>query len=425
MTQHPTRTIPASPVRVAVVGTGSRGSAYARLLANRPDAVVTAVAEPRADRREALADELGVTARFPDWRPMLEGERVGDAVVIAVQDADHLEPTLAFLDAGYHVLVEKPLAPRWPDAAAMVDAALAHPDQVFGVCHVLQYTPYTRTLMELLAADAIGSIVSIHHLEPVGWWHHAHSFVRGNWRREDTSSFMLLAKSCHDIDWLCHLVGRDVRRVSSFGSLSFFTREHQPAGAADRCLDCALQDTCAYSATRIYLDRVRRGETGWPLDVLDPDPTPSSIERALATGPYGRCVWACDNDVVDHQVVTMEFDGGATAAFTMTAFTDHADRRTEIFGTHGSIKGDGRWLEVLDFRTGETRRHDTRASGGADAAGGHAGGDAGLIGAFVEAVRAGDPAALTCGPRQTRRSHAATFAAERARRTGTVVEVQA
>jgi predicted dehydrogenase len=414
---------PHEKVRVAVVGAGSRGEGYARLVAGLPDAVVTAIAEPRTDRRDTLADELGVDLRLDDWRPLLDGIPVADAVIISVQDADHREPTEAFLDAGFHVLVEKPLAPRWEDVAAMVTAATARPAQVFGVCHVLQYTPYTRALMDLLGADAIGDVVSIHHLEPVGWWHHAHSFVRGNWRREDISSFMLLAKSCHDIDWLCHVMGADVARVSSFGSLSFFTRAHQPAQAADRCVDCALQDSCAYSATRIYLDRARAGATDWPLDVLDARPTVETIEHALASGPYGRCVWACDNDVVDHQVVTMEFDGGATAAFTMTAFTDHANRRTEIFGTQGCIKGDGRWLEVLDFRTGQTTRHDTAPTGSADAAGGHAGGDAGLVSAFVAAIRDDDPGSLTSGARQTWRSHAATFAAEHARRSGTVVDV--
>jgi len=137
---------------------------------------------------------------------------------------------------------------------------------------------------------------------------------------------MLLAKSCHDIDWLHYIVGRPCRRVSSFGSLFHFRRENQPAGAADRCLDCGVEATCPYSAKRFYEDRLATGQKGWPLDVVTPEMTEESLHEALANGPYGRCVYACDNDVVDHQVVNLEYDGGVSASFTMSAF--HARRRT-------------------------------------------------------------------------------------------------
>ncbi|MFV0428984.1 MAG: Gfo/Idh/MocA family protein [Arachnia sp.] len=408
-------------VRVAVAGAGERGGGYARWIREHPDrARLVAVAEPRAKRRGDIAAEhrLPTEAVVAHWRDLDTSNL--DAVVIATQDRDHAEAAVSFLDRGLHVLLEKPIAPTLPECARVVEAARQRPDRVFAVCHVLQYTPHTLALRALLAEDAIGEIVSVQHLEPVGWWHQAHSFVRGNWGNESRATFMLLAKSCHDIDWLLHIVGRPARRVSSFGSLTHFTAAHRPEGAAERCLDCRLERTCAYSATRIYLDRALAGDTGWPVSVLAEDPTPERIRDALESGPYGRCVYACDNDVVDHQVVAMEFDGGATATFTMTAFTEMAHRRTEIFGTQGCLRSDGRMIDVLDFRTGQWTSHDTHTGADSTTEGGHGGGDAGLMDSFIGAVAAGDPGLVSSGAEASYASHAATFAAESARRHGVV-----
>jgi predicted dehydrogenase len=274
----------------------------------------------------------------------------------------------------------------------------------------------------LLDEGRIGDEMSVQHLEPVGHWHYAHSYVRGNWRRSDLASFMLLAKSGHDIDWLRHIVGRPIERVSSFGSLTHFVRDRQPAGAADRCVDCAVEPECAYSAPRLYLGRLAAGRTGWPVSVITDDVTEPGVRAALRDGPYGRCVYACDNDVVDHQVVAMEFTGGVTATFTMTAFTPHQDRRTQIFGTRGCLDGTGESVTLHDFVTGEVSEHDV-ASEGQDAAAGHGGGDAGLLDAFTRAVSTGDASHILSGAEESLESHRAVFAAERARLTGTVQPV--
>ncbi|HAU36745.1 MAG TPA: oxidoreductase, partial [Phycisphaerales bacterium] len=303
-----------------------------------------------------------------------------------------------------------------------IAAAVKESGILFAVCHVLRYTDYTRRLKAILDEGRIGRIVSIQHLEPVGYWHQAHSFVRGNWRNESESSFMLLAKSCHDLDWLRHVMGLPMRRVSSFGSLMHFRRDCRPAGAADRCLDCGVEAQCPYSAKRIYLERFHAGHTGWPLDVITSDLTEAGVLAALRDGPYGRCVYDCDNDVVDHQVVNIEFDDGPTATFTMTAFTEMSDRKTRIFGTRGRIEGDGRTLRVLDFLTDHEETIDTRAPAGS-ILGGHGGGDYRLMQGFVAAVGEQDPAKILSGPAETLESHLAVFAAERARREGRVVEI--
>jgi predicted dehydrogenase len=373
-----------------------------------------------AYKRNAVAVAHGLPPErvFTSWRELAASPRLADAAIVATQDSEHLEPAMVLADKGYHLLVEKPLAPTEADCRTLV-AAVRKAGILFAVCHVLRYRPYTRLLKEVVDAGRIGDVVSVQHLEPVGYWHQAHSFVRGNWRRTDQASFMLLAKSVHDIDWLRHVVGRPIRRVSSFGSLRHFRPEHRPVGAAARCLDCAVEPTCAYSAPRLYLGMVREGRTGWPVRVLTDDLTEAGVRAALRDGPYGRCVYDCDNDVVDHQVVAMEFGGGVTGTFTMTAFTPMADRRTQIFGTRGCLDGDGSRLSIVDFVTDSTEELSVAASG-ISSGDGHGGGDYGLMDAFTSAVARNDPAPILSGAEESLETHLAVFAAERSRLTGTV-----
>lgn len=401
-------------VSVVVIGAGDRGCTYAGWIEAHPErARVVAVVDPDPVRRERLLARHPDARGFVDWRD-LPAEPLAQAALVCTQDAAHVEPAMAMLARGYDVLLEKPIAPTLPEVERVCAAAQAS-GRIFAVPHVMRYTPHTRVLRELLAGDAIGGIVSVQHVEPVGWFHMAHSYVRGNWRRAADSSSMLLAKSCHDIDWLGFVVGRPIVRASSFGSLTHFRAENAPAGATARCLDCPLERTCAYSATRIYLDRALAGETRWPVSVITADPTPAGVETALREGPYGRCVYACDNDVVDHQVVALEFAGGITGTFQMMAFTDKAFRRTQIYGTQGELTTDGVTIGVLDFRTGERRVVEAGAIGDPTAGGGHGGGDWGLFDAFIAAVAAGDQSLISTDAAATLASHRAVFAIEEAR----------
>lgn len=414
-----------APVRIAVVGAGNRGQAYAAWVSEHPEAArIVAVAEPDADRRARFATShgLGPAAQFTDWVQLLERRDLADAVLVATQDSQHVAPAVAFAERGWDLLLEKPIAPTLAECEQVADAA-RRGGGIVGVCHVLLYTPLTRAIRELRTAGRIGQVASIQHLEPLGYWHQAHSFVRGAWRREDHATFMLLAKSCHDIDWLQHVVGRSIRRVSSFGGLFHFTPANAPSGAAARCVDCTLVERCEYSAVRIYGDRLAAGNTGWPVSVVTAEATPDALAEALRTGPYGRCVYHCDNDVVDHQVVSFEFDGGATGVFTMTGFTDYGYRRTRIFGTHGELATDGRFIDVFGFDGDRRERIDITAAGNASAGGGHGGGDAGLMAAFTQAVATRDTSGLYSGIEASLASHRAVFAAEQARRESRVVSV--
>lgn len=410
-------------VTLAVVGAGSRGRQYASIAVESGRARVVAVAEPSAVRRDAAAREFGVPAGavFDDWTALAAAPRLADAVIIATQDRDHVGPAVALAEAGYHILLEKPIAPTEPEARAIVDAADLAGVQL-AVCHVLRYTPLTRLVRALLDGGRIGELVSVQHLEPIGWWHFAHSYVRGNWRRADQATPMLMAKACHDVDWLQYIVGRPALRVSSFGSLFHFRPTQAPPGAGTRCVECPVEEACPYSAVRLYPSFLGDpdGER-WPLSTVTDTLTAEGVDRALREGPYGRCVYHCDNDAVDHQVVTIEYEGGVTASLTVAAFTPKADRKTRIMGTRGYLDTDGETIRVYDFLTATEETIEVGAGTDASAARGHAGGDSGLVDAFLASIAEADPSLIKSGPVDSLASHRVVWAAEYARREGVVV----
>ncbi|KAM7412224.1 hypothetical protein PAMA_021934 [Pampus argenteus] len=382
-----------SSVRVIVVGAGSRGEIYSQFASIHPERMkVVGVADPRKFARTKLQQQHKIVDGniFEDWRHIVEREKFADAVLICTPDRLHKEPAVAFAKKGYHVLLEKPMATTAEDCTAIVEAC-TQSDVMLSVGHVLRYDPLIHKIKELIDAGVIGDVIHIQHLEPVGFYHFAHSFVRGNWRNEAESSFALLAKSCHDIDLVHHWAGgRRCVKVSSFGSVSHFRKENKPPDAADRCLDCSIEAACPYSARKIYLDRVKQGCTGWPVSVICPSSFPDieSVTEALRTGPYGRCVYECDNDVCSNQVVNMEFEGGVTAAFSMVAFTEEiCKRKTTVYGSKGELSYDGHEIQVFDFLTQKSTTH-TACSNAPRHFGmsGHGGADYHLMDAFISAV---------------------------------------
>lgn len=417
MSTHPP--ITGRPVRVALVGAGNRGLTYLEWIKAHPErAQLVAVADPRPAARAAA----GAPVEFDDWRP-LAGERIADAVIVATQDRDHVEPVLALARAGYAILAEKPLAPTEEETRALVEG-VREAGVLFAVCHVMRYQPYTDLVKRVVDSGVLGQLVSVDHLEPVGWWHYAHSYVRGPWSSEKTSSPMLLAKSCHDLDWITYVMGGRIEEVASFGGLAHFRPENAPEGSAERCLDCAVEAGCPYSALKLYMPTLRERGAVWPVTHVTETTDEAGLVEALREGPYGVCVYRSDNDVVDHQALAMRMSGGVTATFQMVAFTEQTHRQTRIFGSHGWLRGDGERVTVQDFRTGDTVTHELGTSG-SNAADGHGGGDLALVEAFVRAVATGDPGAVRSGTAASLGSHLAAFAAERARHTGTVQKVPA
>lgn len=412
-------------ITIAVVGAGGRSSQYATRAARLPGVRIVAVAEPRVARRNRLGDEFGIPddARFENWESLAQAGRIADAVIIGTQDALHRDPAVALAALGYNILLEKPMATSETDAIDIVEAT-ERAGVLLMVCHVMRYMPLTTSLKAVLDSGRIGDVVTVEHFEPVGYWHFAHSFVRGPWSNEAKSSPALMSKSCHDLDWLNYIIGRKAERVSSFGRVHEFRPERKPEGAGERCLSCSIEPRCPYSAKRFYLplldDDRGLGDFLWGLTE---DRSREGVVKALEEGPYGLCVYNSDNDVVDHQVVNIEYEGGVTAAFTMTAFTPGMARKTRICGTLGYIDTDFERIDVFDYLTEtwttvdvdrETDTHDVI---------GHGGGDEGIVRAFIEALRTGDAASNLTDARTSLINHQTVWAAERARREGRVVTI--
>ncbi|MEC0230281.1 Gfo/Idh/MocA family protein [Paenibacillus alba] len=409
-------------ITVALIGAGQRGVNYAGYALEHPDQLqVVAVAEPNMSRRHnfqalhGLSDELC----FESWEDLLGKPNLADAVLICTQDNMHYEPTMKALEAGYHVLLEKPMSSD-PWECIQMGKRSEQAERVFSICHVLRYTNFFTTIKRLISEGAIGQLMSIQHNENVAYWHQAHSFVRGNWRKASESSPMILAKSCHDLDIILWLAGADCTHVSSFGSLSHFKKENAPEGAPQRCLDgCPVSDQCLYYAPNVYLT----DDIYWPTSAISDDLSLEARTKALQEGPYGRCVYHCDNDVVDHQVVNLAFANEVTAAFTMSAFTNDCSRTLKLMGTKGEIRGamEKNEIEVIDFATGTAMQISLEIPGGHI---GHGGGDFGLIRDFIKLVQQDSKGDGLTSAAQSVQSHLMAFAAERSRLDRKVVALK-
>ena len=330
-------------------------------------------------------------------------------------DREHVGPTLACLELGYPILLEKPVAPTLEECLRIEAAFEARP-VISAVCHSLRYQKGFRKLKEIVDAGRIGRIITLDHLEQVVWWHHAFAYVRGNWGREAESAFMLMAKSCHDIDYMAHLIGRPCRAVASFGELTYYRPEMAPEGAGQRCTECRIEPDCAYSAIKLYVQTDREH---WPAAVISPDHSLEAHMQAVRTGPYGRCVWHCGNDVVDHQVVLLQFEGGITATFTMSGFTQGSGRQIRIHGTEGEIFFDEESITIKTFADGNRERIEL-----APESGDHGGGDRRVVRSWLEAIAQNKPELVMTSLRESLRTHKLVFAAEQARREGRVVRIE-
>ena len=412
-----------SHVKLLVVGAGNRGVKYSTYASLYPEAAkIVAVAEPRDFQRHSMA-EIHCIAKenvFTDWQEAAEREKLADAVVITTQDKMHLEPVKAFAAKHYHILLEKPMATD-EQSCKEIEAISKSNGIILGICHVLRYSNYTQKIKELIDSGVIGEVVNIQRLEPIGYWHYAHSYVRGNWRDERVSSSLILAKSCHDLDWIRYIMGCKCKKISSFGSLFLFRKDKKPKDAGQRCVDCKIEAQCPYSAKKIYFGFLNEGVSEWPVYVVTDDPSREGLMKSLRQGPYGQCVYQCDNNVLDNQIVNMEFEGGKTASLILSAFTEHAHRKTRILGTRGRIEGDGSRINLLEFLNDKETIIDIH-SPPPGPLGGHGGGDYNLIKNFVESVRTGDPTKIYSNPQESLESHLMAFAAEKARLNDIVVK---
>ncbi|MBQ9757918.1 MAG: Gfo/Idh/MocA family oxidoreductase [Clostridia bacterium] len=413
---------------LVLMGGGDRGSSYLKFLQKNPECFrLVALAEPVKEKREYLRDLYNVPEDmcFESYDELLALPKLADIAMICTQDKMHFEPAMKAIEKKYDLLLEKPVAPTPKECLEISEAAQKNGVKVL-VCHVLRYTPFYKALKNFIEEGRLGEITNVMHIEGVGNVHMSHSFVRGNWRRKDESAPMILAKCCHDADLLQWLVNEPCTKVQSFGTRSVFCSENAPEGAPKRCLDgCPHKDTCFYYAPSLYKIDTAEVQHFRAIAANKFDPTDEEVDEILKTSPYGRCVYYCDNDVVDHQIVNMQFGKDKHVTLTMSAF-NKGGRVSTFMGTKGELRADmeNQSLEFYDFATRKTSQvYEADKDFDQTIAGGHGGGDMGIMQDLYDYIANDKPSNSISDISVSCLSHLICFAAEDSRLNNTVVDM--
>lgn len=413
-------------IKVILIGAGGRGTCYTSYMAKMPEQFeVVAVAEPIDSRRENIKKTHNIPDEmcFTDYKPLLKLGKIADLAVIATMDRDHFEPAMMAIDLKYDLLLEKPITPTPEECIKLTENAKKNNVRVV-ICTVLRYTKVFNHLKEIIDSGRLGKVMSINHEECVGNVHQSHSFVRGNWGNSERSSVMLLQKSCHDIDILQWLLNKKCLKVQSFGTLSYFTEKNAPEGSPERCIEgCPVADTCPYNSVKLYLDD-KSNDWFRGAATREVNSTDEQVEKALRETLYGKCVYKCDNDVVDHQVVNMLFEDDVTVTFSMNAF-NKGGRFIHIMGTKGEVRaaisGDAP-IRVYDFETNSEM--EIPYSGVDGVTGGHGGGDEGIVRTLYSYLVGEYKGNSVPSIDESCYNHLVVFAAEESRLTNKVIDVE-
>lgn len=416
-------------LKLILVGGGDRGNCYLKYLQTNPDKFrLVALVEPVKEKRDHFIKLYGVSEDmcFSDYKEVLSRPKFADIVMICTQDKMHFEPAMQAIERGYDLLLEKPVSPDPEECVKIADRAKEKGVKVL-VCHVLRYTPFYKAMKKIIDDGKIGEITNINHIEGVGNVHISHSFVRGNWRKTSESAPMILAKCCHDTDLLQWLTGEECTQVQSFGTRGYFCEENAPKDAPERCLDgCPHKDTCFYYAPKLYKGTTAEVQHFKAIVANKFDPTDNEVEEALKTSPYGRCVFHCDNDVVDRQLVNMVFGKNKMATLTMSGF-NKGGRITTVMGTKGEMRADmeKQTIDVYEFETGKTvSMYSPESEFDQTIAGGHGGGDAGIMEDLYEYIANNNPSSSISDISVSCMSHLICFAAEESRLENKIVNMK-
>ena len=390
-----------NPVSAIILGYGIRGRAYAAYAKTHPeDFKIAGLADPVA----AFPEDRDYLV-WKKWEDALESGVKADAVIISLPDRLHYASCTKALEKGYHVLLEKPIGCTWGECLGIKKAQIDAKRLVL-TGYVLRYAPFYQRLREVIASGCIGELTSVHHLAAISYGKASHAYCRGNWSVEAKGTGMLVNKCTHDFDLIeWWTKGKSIRKISSFGSLFHWRPENRPEGAADRCKDCpaAVREKCAFDAYKVYYDRT-------DLRYHFADESDEAILKMIETSPYGRCVYACGNDSVDHQTVLMEYEGGLTIILEMESYSQQRTRITHFYGTRGEIIADERKIEILPFLGDSTTIIPAQN-------GHHGGGDREIMAEFVKMVRTASPERYTKILEAALESHRVAFLAEETRRT--------
>lgn len=413
----------AQPVTAVIVGAGQRAMIYASFAKLHPERLqIAGVVEPDPERRGLAAELYGIPEShcFEKVSQLTASPKLADAAINGTMDQLHVKTTVPLLEAGYHVLLEKPIGVNIEEIVELQQAARRH-NRIVMICHVLRYAPFYAAIRKIIQNGDIGRIVNMQTAEHVSYHHMAVSFIRGKWNSEERcGSSMLMQKCCHDLDIIAWMMG-GIRpsKVSSFGGLMQFKSEFAPEGAGKRCLvDCQIEDTCPYSARKNYIEQGLWGFHVWSNEYLGVNLSEEEKLQILRDeSPYGRCVWHCDNNVVDHQSVIIEFENGATASHNLVGATTRPCRTLYIVGSKGEIQGtleDGSFV-VRTPNPGKNTAYSEKRISVNVTDDGHGGGDLLLVEDFVRVLEGRKPSISYTILDKSIISHAVGFAADRSR----------
>jgi hypothetical protein len=410
--------VPDKPITVITCGAGSRGNVYGNYAVQYPAQLdVVGVAEPIAIRNERYAKKHAIKDenRFKTWEDVFKRPKFADAILITTPDNLHYGPCMKALEMGYHVLLEKPISPSEKECRDIL-AMTKKTGKIVAVCHVLRYAPYFEELRKIMQSGVLGKVVSVQHIEPIEHTHMSHSYVRGNWHNSKETTPIILAKSCHDLDILRWMIGKQSKSIHAQGDVSWFKKANAPEGSTARCTDgCKVEASCPYSALKLYY---RERKRTYVFDMPEEkEKHAEHIMEKLKTTNYGRCVYRMENDQPDHYTTNILFEDGVTCSFSMEAFTSYEGRRTRVMGSLGDIVGDMTTMVHTDFLTGKK----TEWKNATDM---HGGGDWRLVANWIEAISKNDASLLTSTIDASIESHLMGFAAEQSRMRNKVVEIK-
>lgn len=424
------------PVTAIIVGAGHRSFVYSELAKTNPEMLkIVGVADPNPVRRKKAMEYFGFGEDmcFENADELAKKGKLADAVINGTMDHQHLGTAVPLLNCGYDMLLEKPFAPNEPDMREIVECARKNNSKVM-ICHVLRYTPFYYSIKERIVNGDLGDIINIQTTEHVSYHHLSTSYIRGKWANSDKChTSMLLAKCCHDLDIMMWMMAETKpTQISSFGGKYQFKPENAPKEAGTICMkDCPLVDTCVYSTKRLYIDHPDRWSF-YVWDALEGIENPT-IEDKIALmktdNPYARCIYKCDNNVVDHQSVMVNFASGATGTHNMVGGSSEPRRYIHIVGTKGELFGnfeDSKYT-VLKINPSpdahneecDVEEVDLRVTGDmVGAYGGHGGGDERLAADFVKYIRGEKPSLACTSIFDSVAGHLSVYLADKSREDG-------
>lgn len=405
-------------LKVATIGFGGRGRSITNgFLHHSDEAEFVACVEPVDEVRNKCIEDFGISEdmAFTNYDDFFAKGLIADILIIATMDVLHHDPVMKAMELGYkNIILEKPIALSLEECKDVVYTA-----EKLGVnmaiCHVLRYDPFFRRLKEVIDSGVIGEVKTIHHIEGAGFMNYVHSFVRGHMSNTEISAPFVIQKTCHDFDLFVFLTGKKFKRVSSFGSLSWFKEENAPKGAGTRCVvDCKCKDECIYDAERMY-----GNDKGSYISAILREGGYADLDTCLRTTDYGRCVYRCNNDVCDNQVVNIEFDDNTTGSLTISGFD--SGRRMSISGVKGRIEAHLHKMIIMveEHATGKVTEINVRAEMG-DALN-HSKQDVLMARSFLDVIKNNAPAVSSV--LDSLESHLGCFAAEMSRLEGRMIDI--